>query len=136
MVKTIYAKGEVDVLRGKTVLIVEDDEFIFNLLEVMLKGTGLEILHADSGEKAIALVNDKTVDLVLLDIRLPGKDGFEVFEQIRMIKRHMPIVAQTANSLPEEKKKFLAAGYADYLQKPIDTMTIHKVILKLIGSRN
>ena len=129
-------KGTVDVLQGKTVLIVEDDEFIFNLLEVMLKGTGVEILYADNGEKAIALVNDKTVDLVLLDIRLPGQDGFEVFEKIRMIKNHIPVVAQTANCLPEEKKKFLAAGFADYLQKPIDANTIQKVILKLIGSRN
>ncbi len=125
-----------EVLLGKIILIVEDDEFIFSLLEVMLKNTGVDVIHADNGEEALALLDIRHFDLVLLDVRLPGQNGFEIFEKIRKFKKNIPVVAQTANCIPEEKKKFLAAGFADYLEKPIDAATITQLMVKLIGSRN
>ncbi|HYW94335.1 MAG TPA: response regulator [Bacteroidales bacterium] len=127
-------EGITNILESKTILIVEDDDFIFNLLEVMLTDTGINMMHAGDGEIAIELVKNNRVDLILLDIRLPGENGFEIFEKIRKMKSQIPVVAQTANHIPEERDKFLKAGFNDYLTKPIDYETIHSLIYKLIGN--
>ncbi len=122
--------------KNRTVLIVEDDEFIFNLLEMMLKDTGVNVLYAANGDQALQIVTENHVDLVFMDIRLPGESGYDIFERIRSVKSHVPVVAQTANLQPGEKRKFLAAGFADYLVKPVDSSTLQRLLDKLIGSSN
>ncbi len=134
MERSNAGEAEVRELCGKTILIVEDDEFIFSLIEMMLRGTGIDILYAGNGEAALRMMNEKAVDLVLMDIRLPGQNGFEVFERIREQKNHIPVVAHTANCIPEEKERFLAAGFAGYLEKPIDSCTIQQLLRELIGN--
>ena len=123
-------------LYAKTLLLVDDEEFFFSLLEVMLRDTGVNIIYAESGEAALKVMTDRQVDIVLLDIRLPDLSGFEIFEKIRRLKSHIPVVAHTANCIPEEKEKFLAAGFAGYLEKPIDSDTIRQLLIDLIGKAN
>ena len=120
-------------LSGKTLLIVEDDEFIFCILEVMLKDTGVGIIYAGNGEEAIGILEENPIDMILLDIRLPGQDGFEIFKKIKRRYTHIPVVAHTANCIPEEKEKFISAGFAGYLEKPINGETIRHLMHELIG---
>ncbi len=77
----------------------------------MLSDTKASILHADTGFKAIEMINDNVIDFVFLDIRLPGMDGYQVLTHIRSIKKDLPVIAQTANALPEDIEKIKRAGF-------------------------
>ncbi len=89
-----------------------------------------------SGEAALEMLKERRIDMVLLDVRLPGQNGFEIFEQIHRTKGHVPVVAHTANCIPEEREKFLAAGFAGYIEKPMNTDTIRQLLFDLIGKNN
>jgi|GEM_PF-971317 len=105
---------------GKTILIVEDVESNFLFLEAALRRSGAALIWAVSGEEAIRLIGeDKPVDLVLMDIRLNGIDGYEVTRKIKAIRPGLTIIAQTAYALVGEREKARRAGCDDYLAKPI-----------------
>ena len=105
---------------NKTVLLVEDDEISYQYLYKILHQTGLNIIHAISGYEAVDLCDKKDeIDLVLMDIQLPGINGYQATEKIREFKPDLPIIAQTAHALPEDKKKSIDAGCNDYVSKPI-----------------
>jgi len=104
----------------KTLLIAEDDKFSFKFLETFLKQTNINILHASDGRKAVDFcVNNKSIDLVLMDIQMPEMNGYDATKNIKKIKKSIPVIAQTANALEEEKQKCFEAGCDDYLTKPI-----------------
>jgi PAS domain S-box-containing protein len=102
----------------KTILIVEDDFYNFEYLKEVLSGRGFCILQSETGENAIETVLQNDIDLVLMDIRLPGIDGYEATRQIRKHKPEMKIIAQTAYASVDEKQKAFDAGCSDYLSKP------------------
>jgi PAS domain S-box-containing protein len=105
---------------NKTLLIAEDDRFSFKFLETFLQQTQINIIHANDGKKAVELcMENNNIDLVLMDIQMPVMNGYEATRNIKMLKSHIPIIAQTANALEEEKQKCYAAGCDDYLTKPI-----------------
>jgi osomolarity two-component system sensor histidine kinase NIK1 len=89
-----------------------------------LKRLNLEITTASNGYDAIDKIKTDTFDLVLMDIILPGKNGFEITGEIREFERNsdvkipVPIVALTANTLDNDREKCIAAGMNDYLSKP------------------
>ncbi len=116
-------KQEVDItkkLDGKTILIVEDEEYSLLVLEEHLKPSGVNILKAGDGLHAIQMcVNHKEIDLILMDIQLPKLDGIQATQRIKKINPDLPIIAQTAHALHEEKQKALSMGFSDYLTKPI-----------------
>jgi signal transduction histidine kinase/CheY-like chemotaxis protein len=105
-------------LSGKTILIAEDDSFSFLVLKAMLAETQAHILHAANGAEAVELFSQNQVDLVLLDIRLPEMNGFEVIEKIREIDTEVPVIAQTANALNVHRDKSKMAGFNEHLSKP------------------
>jgi DNA-binding response OmpR family regulator len=100
------------------ILIVEDDTPIVRALERGLKAHGHELVSADNGEDGVALAEDPSVDLVLLDIALPGLDGHEVLKRIRGRRPDLPVLMLTARDDLQNKVLALNSGADDYLTKP------------------
>lgn len=103
------------------ILIAEDEEFTQRHLTVILKSIGKEILKAKDGLEAINLCREhKDIDLILMDIKMPRKNGYEALEEIRKFNKDVIIIAQTAYALPGDREKALNAGCNDYISKPIN----------------
>jgi CheY-like chemotaxis protein len=110
------------VLAGKQILIVDDDARNAFALSKLLAGKKLNVYIAPSGPKALELLSKMPIDLVLMDIMMPGMDGYETIQQVRAQERfrHLPILALTAKAMQGDREKCLAAGANDYLSKPVD----------------
>ncbi len=104
-----------------TVLVVDDQPANIRLLDAVLTSRGYDVAAAESGEEALTRINESPVDLVLLDIRMPGMDGYEVCRRIREQRdtAYLPVVMVTASG-DEEKVKALEAGADDFLTKPVN----------------
>jgi DNA-binding response OmpR family regulator len=101
------------------VLVIDDDRATQALLAVLLKPAGYTLLHALSGEAGLALLEQTAIDLVVLDLRLPGLDGFEVCGRIRARAGVQPaILVVTATAWPQGAVVSLQVGADDYLAKP------------------
>jgi signal transduction histidine kinase/ActR/RegA family two-component response regulator len=119
LVTDSYGSGEFD-WKDKNILIVEDDEMSFIYLREILKHTNAGILHAKDGNQAIDLVKQHPViDLVLMDIKLPGISGYEATGIIKSII-DVPVIIQTAYAMADDQKKILETGCDDYITKPIN----------------
>ena len=103
------------------ILVVEDDKHIRKLLETVLKRDGYTVFTAEDGDKALEVMDVKHIDLIVLDIMMPGKDGYEFTRILRENDCMTPILMATAKSLIEDKKKGFDLGVDDYMTKPIDT---------------
>ncbi|NQV03208.1 MAG: response regulator [Bacteroidia bacterium] len=116
---------------GKTILIVEDDNSSFEFLQVVLKGLQLKTLWAKNGLEAIELSgSNPEIDLVLMDIKMPGMSGYAASKQIKKIRPGLPIIAQTALALYGDKEKTEEAGCDDYITKPIQKEALLNVLEK------
>lgn len=105
---------------GKTILIAEDDESNYFLLNEVLKRTMVKIIWAKDGESAVQMVeNDPSVDLVLMDIQMPGMSGYEATSLIKMKRPELPVIAQTAYAMSGEREKSIRAGCDGYISKPL-----------------
>lgn len=121
------------------ILIVEDEEINFLYLETILKAdtNNYKILHAWNGEEAWQMFLDNPeIDLIFMDIKMPLMNGIEATEKIREINPDIPVIAQTAYSTPEEKKKAIAAGCDDFISKPISRESFEKIIADFIPAKN
>ena len=118
----------------KTILIIEDSELNQRLLEAVLKPHGYRLLTAEDGEQGIVLAQAERPDLVLMDVLLPGIDGYEATRQLRAMPetREVVIVALTASATPEEQDQALAAGCDGYIVKPIDTRNFPERIRRFL----
>ncbi len=113
---------DASLLRGKRILLVDDDLRNSFALSGALREYGLEIVIADNGELALERLDEEpTFDLVLMDIMMPVMDGYECMRRIRHQPRFadLPIIAVTAKAMPEDRGKCLDAGANDYLTKPV-----------------
>ncbi|MFH2142882.1 MAG: response regulator [Bacteroidota bacterium] len=105
---------------GKTVLITEDDVLNFLVLSAFLEGTGATVLHAETGSEAIEYFDlDTEIDLVLIDVNLPGMDGLKVTKYIKHKHPDIPIIIHSSLTLEELKRMTLNTGYDDYIEKPV-----------------
>lgn len=104
----------------KKILIVEDEEHIATGLRFNIEAEGHEAVVAGDGEKALAMTGTTQFDAIVLDIMLPGVDGFEVARRIREQEDYTPILMLTARGQPEDVLKGFEAGTDDYLPKPFD----------------
>jgi len=111
---------------GKLVLIVEDDEMSLTYLKEVLKSTKINIIHASDGKQAVELAyNNPDIDLILMDIKLPEMNGYEATRKIKYFRKSIPIIAQTAYAMADDKQKSLQIGCDDYISKPINR---HKLL--------
>ncbi len=104
----------------KKILIVEDEEHIATGLRFNIEAEGHEALVAEDGEKALEMIDKLHFEAIVLDIMLPGIDGFEVARRIREQEDYTPILMLTARGQPEDVLKGFEAGTDDYLPKPFD----------------
>lgn len=115
----------------KLILVVEDDETNYKYIEAALKPTKVKILHTISGNKAIELsLRNPTINLVLMDLRLPDINGLEATQSIKKMRDNLPIIAQTANAFREDKNKSIEAGCDDFIAKPFDEKKLLETINK------
>ena len=110
----------------KTILIAEDDEFNFIVLEEYLKISKINIIHAKDGLEAVELFKryKNKIDLILMDIQMPKLDGYSSAKEILKIDKKANIISQTAFAMSDEKDKSLEIGCIDYITKPIDINTL------------
>jgi two-component system, cell cycle response regulator DivK len=105
---------------NKTILIVEDDEISMEFLRELLTPSKVKILMAMDGQKAIDVcMENDTIDLVLMDVRLPLINGREAMIEIKKKRPNLPVIAQTAFAMSGDKEKYLSSGFDDYVSKPI-----------------
>jgi CheY-like chemotaxis protein len=116
--------------RGK-ILVVEDDPASYQLIAAALKSSDYEILHSENGKDAMFKFNENIdIRLVLMDIQLPEVNGFEILEQMKGVKPYLPIVAQTAYSMTDDREKCLNAGCDEYMSKPISIVKLREMVKK------
>lgn len=107
-------------LKGKKILIVEDTESNYRLLNILIEKQGGETIWALTGKQGIAICrNSRDIDLVLMDINLPDIDGYEATAAIKVFRPNLPIVAQTAYAMSGERERSIEFGCDDYISKPI-----------------
>ncbi len=114
----------------KKILIVEDNDLNLKLYLYALRPIAADILIAKNGDDALNLIQKEKLDLVILDIQIPGKSGIEVAKIVRANPQFskIQIIAVTAYSMAGDKEKILAAGCNYYMSKPIDTRAFPKII--------
>lgn len=120
----------------RTILIVEDVEPNFRHLQKSLEPTSANILHAQTGNEAIEIcAANNDIDLVLMDLHLPGISGYVATQEIKKIRKDITVIAQTAFVFSGEKQKCLDVGCDDYIAKPIRSEElIYKIRTCLINS--
>jgi len=118
---------------SKTILIVDDDSKNIFALAATLRSRGFKIFTAGSAEEAmIFLQAEPTIGIVLSDMMMPGTDGYDFIRMIRQNNHldHIPVIAVTAQAMPGDREKCIAAGASDYLSKPIDVDKLMAILYK------
>jgi PAS domain S-box-containing protein len=103
----------------ETLLIVDNDEYNSQYLQEVLRESGFSIMHCMYGEKALEICRSQEIQIVLMDVRLPDADGYEVIRQIKQINQFTKIIVQTAYANNDDKIRAFNAGSDDYMSKPI-----------------
>ena len=125
-------------LSPAVILVVDDDEMLREVLEAYLTGSGYSVLLASSGEKALEITEKTPPDLILLDARLSGMNGYEVCKRLRSVEttRKIPVVMVTALDDDEDKKRAIDAGIDDFVRKPFDSIVmLHRIKVLLRSKR-
>ncbi len=132
--ESIASTKEIDLGNEELILVAEDDNINYLLIEKLLKLLNFKIIRAKDGQEAIAICNEnKEIDLVLMDIKMPVIDGYEAFAEIRSQNKTIPIVAQTSYSFPEEIEKIKNTGFNDFISKPIDKEKLFLIVKKYMN---
>jgi CheY-like chemotaxis protein/nitrogen-specific signal transduction histidine kinase len=109
------------VWKDKVILVVEDDDVNYQFIEALLEKTQVQMLHAENGDQALELCKTiNKIDLILMDIKLPEKNGYEITKEIKEFRKDIPIIAQTAFAILEVRDKCLDAGCEDVISKPVE----------------
>ena len=119
-------------LKGKKILLVEDNEMNLDLAKELLEDVGIETHVARNGIEAIAQVKRQGFDCVLMDIQMPEMDGLTATQKIRQDERFqlLPILAMTAHAMKGEAEKSIAAGMNEHITKPIDPLVLYSALVK------
>jgi signal transduction histidine kinase/HAMP domain-containing protein/ActR/RegA family two-component response regulator len=124
---------QADTIAHRKALVVDDDPRNLYAMRIMLERYQMEVLQANTGGEALKIIEQHPgLAVVLMDIMMPGMDGFETIRRIRtdLNRLELPVIAVTAKAFPEDRERCIQAGASDYLAKPID----EKQLITLIGS--
>ena len=126
----------------KRILVCDDDHEIVQAICVYLTDAGFEIVRAYSGKEALQCVldPDQQIDLIIMDVMMPVRDGHEATRAIRAMDRPdaktIPIFAMTANAFTEDRRKALESGMNEHLSKPIDPDALYRLLVKYLTERS
>ena len=130
----------VELLKGKRILLAEDNDLNAEIALFILQNMGLEVERVEDGAQCVDRLEQQpagTYDAILMDIQMPKMDGYEATQAIRALddkeKAAIPIVAMRANAFAEDRERALAAGMNGHIAKPIDVAKLEKVLLQLLG---
>lgn len=117
------------------ILVVEDDEKSRRLLVDVLGHHGYEVTAVESGELGLERSSFQLPDAVLLDIQLPGINGFEVLWRLRQLEggRHVPILAVTASVMDHDRRRIMDAGFDAYVPKPVNIRELLRTLNGMLG---
>lgn len=142
-------QAAVRILKGKRVLVVEDNEINQEISKALLEAYGMKVDLAEHGQIALNMVMQKHYDCILMDMQMPVMDGLKATQHLRAAGAaaaeagsevsgyylaHVPIIAMTANAMFEDRERCLNAGMNDHISKPIDPSALRKVLLHLLGT--
>ncbi|MBN2481354.1 MAG: PAS domain S-box protein [Bacteroidales bacterium] len=114
---------------GKLFLIAEDDKFSYKFLEGFLKQTKADVIRAADGREAVELCrSNKNIDLILMDIQMPEMNGLVATREIKKFNPGVPVIAQTANAISEERHRCFEAGCDDFITKPVNISELYTKI--------
>lgn len=115
---------------GQTILVVEDNPDNMYVLDHLLTRHGYVVQQAMRGDDALRLLDEGRPDLVLMDMHMPGMDGFALVRALRArsLLKSLPVIAVTAASMPGDREAMLQAGCTDYVAKPIDPRAVLQMI--------
>lgn len=117
----------------KLILIVEDDPTSSLLYSNFLELKGFEVLTVTDGKEAIdAAIEHPDIQIILMDIRLPEMDGVSTMKEIKKMRKDIPIIAQTAYAMVEDKTRLMKAGFDGYLSKPVRPDALYKMIISFL----
>jgi two-component system, cell cycle response regulator DivK len=116
------------------ILIVEDRATSRELLRTVLEQQGYTVQEARDGEEALSRIRAQTPDLVLMDLQLPGLNGYDILREVRSLPAMAatPVVAVTANAMPGDREKVLAAGFTGYISKPVALGQLREEVNRLL----
>ncbi len=122
-------------LEGLRILLVEDAPDNQALFSILLKRAGAEVDTASDGLEGVRKALEKDYSLVLMDVQMPRMDGYEATKTLRQGGCKIPIIALTAHAMPEEKERCLAAGYSNFLSKPLDSRCLFDILSELRNNK-
>jgi len=119
---------------AKTVLIIEDEVDIQTFASRVLELEGYHVLKADDGERGMEIIREKPVSLVLLDLRLPGRDGWSILREIKRSPElsKIPVVVLTAIAETPQRRRTLRMGATTYLIKPLSAHSLSRTIVDIL----
>ena len=117
-----------------TILVVEDNPMNLELVRDVLTSASMRVVEAHTAQEGLAAASEIKPDLILLDIRLPGMDGYALLERLKAnsLTASIPVVALTAQAMVGDREQALAAGFNDYISKPIDTRNLAAQVRRLL----
>jgi len=125
---------QVPSLPNRVILIVDDVSELRQLFQSMLNGSGAIVLQASNGDEALAVISQQQVDLMLLDMHMPVRDGLSTLKVLRQTHHHLPVIALTADVQSEKHQEILAAGGQLVLTKPVEANVLTKAIQAILNA--
>ena len=118
----------------KKVLVVDDNPVSRELIREVLVNSDQAVVEAENGEEALRMIAGEKPDIVLLDIQMPAYDGYEVLRRVRsdLKMENLPVIALTAYAMQKDREKALAAGFDDFITKPVDVAALREQVKKIL----
>ena len=115
---------------NRVVLITEDEEVNFYYLKTLLQRADAKVLRAKNGKEAVEIIakHKGAIDLVLMDLNMPVMDGYEALRIIKSLHPSIPIIAQTAYTMNNDRSRCLEAVFNDYIAKPINRLALYRMV--------
>lgn len=119
--------------KGKTVMIVEDDKNSTELFREILEETDVNVLCVSDGGTAIDICKSRHVDIILMDIQLPGMSGYSALLEIKKLNNEIIVIAQTGFAMSGDREKYLTMGFNNYIAKPIYPKDLIDLLTEYLG---
>ena len=131
------SKSERDYLpeNGKTILVIDDEEFLIKICEMMLKRLGHKVFKAHSGSEGLKIfeTNKNQIDLIISDLNMPEMDGQEVIDRLRKIDRNVKVLLSSGALLDSDEKEVIKRGFNGLLKKPYKINTLSEKMTEILN---